>query len=56
MADGRELRVPHPDFLSIFPSGRTAIVIREDDSWSIIDLLLATEIEGNSPASTSDPS
>jgi hypothetical protein len=53
MADGRVLHVPHQDFLTIFPSGRTAIVIHEDDSWSIIDLLLVTEIEGEAPAPTS---
>jgi hypothetical protein len=45
LADGRSLQVPHPDFLFITPAGRTVIVAHEDDSFSIIDLLLVTEIK-----------
>jgi hypothetical protein len=52
MADGRSFHVPHPDFLSMSPTGRTVIVYQEDDSFSIIDLLLMTEIE-MSPAAGS---
>lgn len=52
MADGRSIPAPHPDFLSISPSGRTVIIYEEDDSFSILDLLLMTEIE-MSPASGS---
>lgn len=44
-ADVRAFRVPHPDFLSMSPSGRTVIIYQEDDSFSIVDLLLMTEIE-----------
>lgn len=45
MADGRCLHVPHPDFLSMSPTGRTVIVYQEDDAFSICDLLLMTELE-----------
>jgi hypothetical protein len=45
LADGRSLKILHPDFLFITPAGRTVIVAHEDDSFSIIDLLLVTEIE-----------
>lgn len=45
LADGRSLHVPHRDFLSHSPSGRTVIVYHEDESFSIIDLLLVTELE-----------
>jgi hypothetical protein len=45
MADGRSYQTPHPDFLFITPAGRTVIVAHPDDSFSIIDLLLVTEIE-----------
>jgi len=45
MADGRRVRVPHPDFLSRSPSGRTIVVQHEDDSFSILDLLLVTELK-----------
>ena len=45
MADGRAFRVPHPDFLSMSPTGRTVIIYQEDDEFSILDLLLMTEIQ-----------
>jgi hypothetical protein len=45
LADGDELRVPHADFLSHSPQGRTLIVYAEDDSFSIVDLLLVTRLE-----------
>ena len=45
MADGRAFPIPHPDFLSMSPSGRTVIVYQEDEEFSILDLLLMTEIE-----------
>ena len=45
MADGREIHVPHPDFLSHSPVGRTVIAYHENDTFSILDLLLITELE-----------
>jgi len=45
MADGRIFQIPHPDFLSMSPTGRTVIAYGADDSFSIIDLLLMTELE-----------
>ena len=45
LADGRALPVPHSEFLSHSPTGRTVIVYHEDDAFSIVDLLLVTEIE-----------
>ena len=45
MADGRQFMIPHPDFLSMSPSGRTVIIYQEDEDLSILDLLLMTEIE-----------
>lgn len=47
MADGRAFHVPHPDFLSMSPTGRTVIVYQEEDEFSILDLLLMTEIKVN---------
>jgi len=45
MADGRKLRVVHPDFVAISPTGRTAAVYPEgDDGADQIDLLLVTRI------------
>lgn len=45
MADGRSFDVSHPDFLAQSPSGRTVIVFQPDESYSVLDLLLMTEIE-----------
>jgi hypothetical protein len=49
MGDGRALEVPHPEFLSRSPTGRTVIVYGNDDDFSILDLLLLTEIEVHPP-------
>jgi hypothetical protein len=51
MADGRTFQIPHPDFLSMSPSGRTVIIYQEDDEFSILDLLLMTEIQATSARS-----
>lgn len=45
MGDGRVFFMKHRDFISRSPSGRTVIVHSEDDSFSILDLLLVTELE-----------
>jgi hypothetical protein len=45
MADGRSFPIPHPEFLSMSPTGRTAVIYHEDGSASIVDLLLMTELE-----------
>jgi hypothetical protein len=56
MADGRQFLVRHPDFVSRSPTGRTVIVWHDDDSCSILDLLLMTELEVAKPESqTTDP-
>ena len=45
MADGREIPVRHHDFLSHSETGRTVIVHHDGDDFSILDVLLITEIE-----------
>jgi hypothetical protein len=45
MADGRAFPVTHPDFVAQSPSGRTVIVIQPDESYSVLDLLLMTELQ-----------
>ncbi len=45
LADGRSLTVPHRDFVSQSPGGRTIIVYRSDESFSVVDPLLVTELE-----------
>ncbi len=50
LADGRQIRVPHPDFVAQSHTGRTIIVTHEDDTFSIIDLLLVTELKVHNSA------
>jgi hypothetical protein len=50
LADGRSFLIRHRDYLSHSPSGRTIIVYGDDDNFSILDLLLVTELEINSAA------
>ena len=45
MGDGRTFHVKHPDFLSRSESGRTVVVHGPNESFSVLDLLLATELE-----------
>ena len=45
LADGRDVKVVHPEFLSRSPSGRTITVYQPDESFNIIDLLLVTDLE-----------
>jgi hypothetical protein len=45
MADGRTFEVPHPDFIAQSPSGRVVSVFKTDDTCSLLDLLLMTELE-----------
>jgi hypothetical protein len=44
LADGRELKVSHPDFVALAPSGREVSIFLENDEHQIIDLLLVTGI------------
>ncbi len=50
MGDGRQFPIPHPDFLSMSPAGRTVVVYHADGSASIVDLLLMTELELSRPS------
>ncbi len=48
MGDG-SFRVDHPEFLSRSQSGRTIVVHHTDESFSVLDMLLVTELEVHSP-------
>jgi hypothetical protein len=50
LADGRELFIPHPDFVAV--SKRQVIVVHpETESWSVLEPLLIVSLEflGGSP-------
>ncbi len=44
LADGRSVPVPHPEFLSFNPKGRTAVVVDERDGFEVVDLLLVVSL------------
>jgi hypothetical protein len=54
MADGRTWRIPHRDYLSMSPGGRIIHAFLSDDTWSILDLLLMTEIEFDKAPATGE--
>lgn len=46
MPDGRVLAVPQPEFISVAPTGRIAIVWKgEGERYSTVDLLLVSDLE-----------
>ena len=53
MADGRDFRIHHRDFLSVPPdgAGRVAIIYKPGGGMSFVDLLLATELTVEAPES-----
>ncbi len=53
MGDARSFHVPHPEFFSHSPNGRTIIVYGSEDNFSVLDLLLLTELEVHPPTGKS---
>ena len=45
LADGREVRVKHPDFIALSPVGRSVVVYDEEGAFDVIDLLLVVSVE-----------
>lgn len=45
LASSERLHVPHPDFLSVAPNGRTAHLWREDSDYTVVDVMLITALE-----------
>jgi len=52
LADGRSLPVSHPEYVAI--GTRLAIVVAEDNSWSVLEPLLIVSLDYESP-DASDP-
>lgn len=45
MADGKRIRITHPETLAYSPSGRTIVVTLPDESFHMIDLLMVVRLE-----------
>ncbi len=51
MADGRSFDVVHRDFVAMSPTGRTVFVYLDNENFSVLDLLLMSELQVvNEPA------
>ena len=44
LSEGRQVAVEHPDFIAFAPSGRLVSVYHPDDSESIIDVMLVSDV------------
>jgi len=45
LADGRAVRVPRQDFISMHPTGRTVIVYGQKEDLEILDVMLVTGLQ-----------
>jgi hypothetical protein len=50
LADGRELKVPHRDFISHSPNYRMLTVWHEDDSCDLVDFMLVIGFHSPPPS------
>ena len=50
LPDGRQVDVEHPDYASLSQTGRLLFVTHADDSESIVDVLLVSDITIKPPA------
>lgn len=44
LADGRSLRVSHPECLTVSRSGKTAVVALPDERFEVVDLSLVASV------------
>jgi hypothetical protein len=49
LPDGRHVPVEHPDFIALSPTGRTVVVLHADESQSLIDPVLVSDITLRKP-------
>jgi hypothetical protein len=45
LADGRSLPVPHPEMVAV--GKRRIIVVKPDDSWSVVEPLMVVSLDYN---------
>ena len=55
LADGDRLPVRHPENIAMSTGGRTVIVFGEGEAFSIVDLLLVTRLDVESPLPSTSP-
>jgi hypothetical protein len=47
MADGREYRVPHPDYISLPPKAAYVIVYDDEGHFTVLPLLTMTDLQSS---------
>ena len=50
-ASGEKYHVPHPDYVTFTPSRRVALVFRDEELFSALDVLTITDIQPGGRAS-----
>jgi hypothetical protein len=45
LADGRAIRVAHPEFIALSPTGRSTVVYGKDGAFEVVDVMLVTSIK-----------
>jgi hypothetical protein len=45
MADGRSFEVAHRDYVAMSPTGRTVILYQDNEDFSVLDMLLMSELQ-----------
>ncbi len=45
LADGRAIRVGHPELMALSPTGRSAVVYGKDGAFEVVDVMLVTTLE-----------
>jgi len=45
LADGRSIKIRHPEFIAVNPGGRTTVVLYPDDTFEAVDTLLITSVK-----------
>lgn len=52
LADGKIVKVGHPDYIAFGPKGRTVVVYNTNDSFRVLDvMMLVTAVERNGRSS-----
>jgi hypothetical protein len=55
LVDGRTYEIRHPELVIVSPKGRQAIIVNEDESWSVVEPLLILSLDYGAPASSNGP-
>ena len=55
LVDGRSFEIRHPELVIVSPKGRQAIIVNEDESWSVLEPLLILSLDHPAPDTKNGP-